>query len=197
MGSSTADCTAAVWAVANALQRPLTSHETAKLVVRAEIASGNTMFERAVLFAHREGRVLEHYMQPLPRMVALGVDTDREQIVETLRFPPAVYSTSEIEKFKVLTAALRRAIDAQDVRLLGRVSTASAEINQKFLPKPLFNEIREISRELNALGVAVAHSGTVMAMLFDFEDPGLDAKTGVAAEMLSGIGFTDVLKFEI
>jgi uncharacterized protein involved in propanediol utilization len=197
MGSSTADCTAAVWAVANALQRPLTSHETAKLVVGAEIASGNTMFERAVLFAHREGRVLEHYMQPLPRMVALGVDTDREQIVETLRFPPAVYSTSEIEKFKVLTAALRRAIDAQDVRLLGRVSTASAEINQKFLPKPLFNEIREISRELNALGVAVAHSGTVMTMLFDFEDPGLDAKTGVAAEMLSGIGFTDVLKFEI
>jgi uncharacterized protein involved in propanediol utilization len=186
-----------VWAVANALQRPLTPHETAKLVVRAEVASGNTMFERSVLFAHREGRVLEHYLQPLPRMVVLGVDTDREQIVETLRFPPATYSATEIEKFKVLTAALRRAIDAHDVRLLGRVSTASAEINQKFLPKPFFSEICQISREVNALGVAVAHSGTVMAILFDFEDTGLDAKTGVAEEMLSGIGFTDILKFEI
>jgi uncharacterized protein involved in propanediol utilization len=197
MGSSTADCTAAVLALANALQKRLTAQEVAQFVVRAEIASGNTMFERAVLFAHREGRVLEYYLQPLPHMTVLGIDTDKEHIVETLKFPPAVYCSREIEKFKVLTAALRRAISVQDARLLGRVSTASAEINQQFLPKPFFNEICQISRMARALGVSVAHSGTVMALLFDSHDPELDAKTELTQELLSELGFRDILKFEI
>jgi uncharacterized protein involved in propanediol utilization len=196
LGSSTADCTAAVLAVSAALQRRLAAHETAELVVRAETASGNIMFERVVLFAHREGKVLEQYLHPLPRMVMLGFDSEAERIVETLHFPPAVYSTGEVEKFKVLTAALRRAIQTQDVRLLGRVATASAEINQRFLVKPLFREICDVMRESDALGVAVAHSGTVVAILFDYEDPGRERKITVALKLLASLKFVDVLRFE-
>ena len=155
------------------------------------------MFERAVLFAHREGRVLEYYSQPLPGMVILGLDTARDETVDTLDFPAACYSSREIENFKVLRAALRRAITTQDVELLGRVSTASAEINQKFLPKPLFGHICQISHEVNALGVAVAHSGTVMAILFDLADPSCNAKARSATTMLSQIGITEVLRFQI
>lgn len=196
LGSSTADCTAAVLAVADAAQRPLTAQSVAELVVRAETASGNIMFEKVVLFAHREGKVLEQYSQPLPRMVILGFDSDVDRVVETLHFSPAVYSSSEIEKFRVLRAALREAIQTQDVRLLGRISTASAEINQRFLHKPYFREICHIVHEADGLGVAVAHSGTMVAMLFDHRDPQRETKIRMALKLLASLSFVNILRFE-
>lgn len=195
-GSSTADCTASVLAVADALGRKLEPQQVAEMVVQAETASGNVMFDRAVLFAHREGRVLENYLRAVPTMVALGFDTEGEKIVETLLFPPAVYSAKEIEKFKVLRAALRRAILTHDARLLGSVATASAEINQRFLPKPLFTEICHALRDVAALGIAVAHSGTVASILLDAQDPECEAKVDLIRSRLEGFGIQSVLQFQ-
>jgi uncharacterized protein involved in propanediol utilization len=196
LGSSTADCTAAVRAVANCLQKQLTPRDIAELVVGAESASGNIMFDTAVLFAHREGKVLEHYLQPLPRMVVLGFDADADGLVETLQFPPAVYSAEEVEKFKVLRAALRRAVHTQDVTLLGRIATASAEINQRFLQKPRFHEICGITQKSGAAGVAVAHSGTVAGILFDHGDPERESKIAAASKLLASLDFENILRFE-
>src|SRR5205807_6008616 len=87
-GSSTADCVAAATAVADALGRSLDDEELAQLVVRAEVASDNFMFRRAVLFAHREGVVLEDYLKRLPKFEVLGIDTAPDSHVETLSYPP-------------------------------------------------------------------------------------------------------------
>ena len=119
------------------------------------------MFSRAVLFAHREGIVLEDYAQHLPKLEVIGVDTSEDSYVDTLEHPPARYSWRQLQSFRTLTGALRRAIRLGDIRLLGRVATASAVINEHFLPKPRFKEVLRTVESLGALGVAVAHSGTV------------------------------------
>src|SRR5579863_5195908 len=96
-GSSTADCVAAACAAADAMNRSLSEEDLARLVVDAEVASDNFMFHRAVLFAHREGVVLEDYAKRLPKLEVLGIDTAHDDHVETLKFPPASYSWRQLQ----------------------------------------------------------------------------------------------------
>jgi uncharacterized protein involved in propanediol utilization len=194
-GSSTADCVAAVRAVADACECDLSSEDIALLAVRAETASDNSMFDQAVLFAHREGIVLEDYARPIPRLEVLGIDTDRQGIVDTLTYPPATYSPADILAFETFTSGLRRAIRTGDTALLGRVATACAVINQRFLTKSMFREIQEIATRIGALGVAAAHSGTIVSILLETGRPDLEATVDRGREMLAAIGITDVLRY--
>lgn len=194
-GSSTADCVAAVQAVGDAAGLVLAESSVARIVVEAELASDNLMFDRPVLFAHREGVVLEDYAKAFPRFEVLGVDTASDGFVRTLDHPPAAYSWRQRQTFHTLTSALRRGILTHDLQLLGRVATASASINQVFLPKPKFKEIRNIAENSCALGIAVAHSGTVMSILLDPEDPKLDFKVDWIRVCLNEIGLPDTLRF--
>jgi len=194
-GSSTADCVAAAIAAADSLGHRLREEELGRLVVAAEVASDNFMFHNAVLFAHREGVVLEDYARCLPKLQVLGFDTARDAHVNTLEHPPADYSWRQRQSFQALVGALRRAIRKNDVELLGRVATASACINQEFLPKPMFHDMKQISEHTGALGVAVAHSGTVLSILLDPDDPFLDVKVERIQKSLETLGISDVLLF--
>jgi uncharacterized protein involved in propanediol utilization len=153
------------------------------------------MFDRAVLFAHREGVVLEELGPRLPALEVLGVDTDTDGAVHTLDYPPAAYDWRQIQFFRTLIAGVRRAIRHRDLPLLGRVATASAAINQQFLPKPLFSELRCLADWVEALGVAVAHSGTVLSILFDPADPRLEAKVDHARKELESLGIPSIVRF--
>jgi uncharacterized protein involved in propanediol utilization len=195
-GSSTADCVAAARAVADGLGQNLDQADLARLVVQAEIASDNFMFSRAVLFCHREGVVLEDYAQGLPKFEVIGIDTAKDALVDTLEYPPAVYSWRHLQSFCTLTGALRRAIRVADIRLLGRVATASALINEHFLPKPMFHDVRRYAESVGALGIAVAHSGTVLSILLDPLDPQLERKAEQLRDSFSRLGISNILRFQ-
>jgi uncharacterized protein involved in propanediol utilization len=195
-GSSTADCIAAAIAAADSLGRHLSDEEIAQLVVAAELASDNFMFRRAVLFGHREGVVLEDFSRNLPNFEVLGVDTTPEGHVETLKYPPAEYSWRQLQSFLTLRAALRRGICRNDIALVARVATASAYINEQFLPKRYFKEICSIVEHSRALGLAVAHSGTVLSILLDPQDELLERKVDQIRTCLDGLGISQVLRFQ-
>jgi uncharacterized protein involved in propanediol utilization len=195
-GSSTADCVATASACADALNRTISEEEVARLAVEAEEASENFMFHRAVLFANREGEVIEDYARKLPRFEVLGIDTWPDGPVETLRYPPAEYSWRQRQSFSMLTGALRRAMKKHDIRLLGRVATASARINQEFLPKPMFREMNEIVEVVGALGLSVAHAGTVLSILLDPLDRLLEKKIDQARGRLNELGISRILRFQ-
>jgi uncharacterized protein involved in propanediol utilization len=194
-GSSTADCVAGAVAAAGAVAKNLTEEEVAELVVAAETASDNLMFSRAVLFAHREGVVLEDLGPRLPRLEVLGIDTDMGGKVYTLDFEPATYARRQIDRFEALVAGVRRAISDRDLGLLGRMATSSAVINEQSLPKPMFSELHRLAQCVNALGIAVAHSGTVLSFLFDPSDPNMENKAEQARKELESLGITNALRF--
>jgi uncharacterized protein involved in propanediol utilization len=139
--------------------------------------------------------VLEDYFRPLPELEVLGIDTDSGAIVETLSFPPAEYTWSDLESFRTVLAALRRAVRFGDIELLARVATASAVINQRYLCKPLFDEVKTLVRYAGALGVGVAHSGTVLSILLDPGDPRLEHKVDFLRTGLGELGTGNVLRF--
>jgi uncharacterized protein involved in propanediol utilization len=194
-GSSTADCVASVLSVADALHSRLSEEEIARLVVEAEVASDNFMFRSAVLFAHRNGIVLEDYGKDVPPLDVVGVDAAEDELVDTLRHPPAVYSWQQIQSFRTLSCALGRAIRTGDTCLLGRVATASARINEQFLPKPRFRELLNLAEQSGALGVSVAHSGTILSVLFDSRDPLLEQKRERLERGVDQLGITNTFRF--
>lgn len=184
-------------AVSRYLRRPLLPrpYEVAKMAVVAENASDPLMFDPhgpAIVFAHREGRVVRTFSGPLPRTVVLGFDTSTVG-VETDRLPRARYSPEQLSALGAALGLLERSIDTQSVAELGLASTLSAKIaqtaDQNPLPKPKFVETLAIADECGAAGLAVAHSGTVGALLFDPVIPHLNYRLDAAHKSLRCLGF--------
>jgi len=197
LGSSTSDVTAAIRAVADAFDDRLSARDIAGLAVNAEIASDSIMFgESAVLFAQREGVVIEEIGGPLPPLDVLGFNTDPGGAgIDTLSFRPAHYSWREIESFRPLVGLLRRAVAMQDSRFVGQVATASAEINQRHLPKPRFESLKEVMWKVGAIGLQVAHSGIVMGLLFNPEDENNESRIHAARKLVAELSFAEIWRF--
>ena len=173
MGSSTSDVTATIRAVADYHGVELSREEVGRLAVLAECASDSIMIDdRVVLFAHRDGAVIETFGPRLPDLLVVGCDAEPGVRVDTLGLTPAEYGEDQLAAFGVLRAALRRAVATGDVPLLGRVATASARINQHHLPKRLLEPLLALCLRHGGCGVQVAHSGTVAGLIFDPREPG-------------------------
>ena len=190
LGSSTSDVTAAIRAIADSLGEKLSPQGIAALAVRAETACDATMFdEHLVLFAQREGIVIEDFSTSLPRLAILGFNTDpHDEGVDTIDFSPARYSWWEIEAFRPMVGLLRRAVDLRSPQLLGQVASASATINQRYLPKPHFQQLKAISEDAGALGLQVAHTGTIAGLLFNPADTLTESRVKHAETLLARIG---------
>lgn len=196
MGSSTSDIVSTINAVANAFRKRLSPETVAKLAVESEVASDSIMFtESVVLFAQREGIVLEHVGAQLPRLAILCVNTAPTQMVDTISFRPARYTAWEMEAFRSLLAMARKAILTSDASLIGRVASASARINQRFLPKPMFSEIERIAADTGAVGIQVAHSGTVAGLMFDPKNPNFENLVHRASDALTKIDMPPFMQF--
>lgn len=171
MGSSTADVLAGIGAVLDHLDVEPPTDQVMRIALAAETACDSTLFRStAVLFAHRDAVVIEAFSKPLPPIDFISINADPDAVVDTLEYTPAQYSQSEIENFRPMRSLLRKAIKNADIRLLGRVATASARINERFLPKRVLEITEAIGARYGAVGVQVAHSGTVVGLMFDATD---------------------------
>jgi uncharacterized protein involved in propanediol utilization len=189
MGSSTSDVVASIRAVADACDVELAPEIVARLAVEAEAASDPVMFGgRAVLFEHRAGRVVEDLGGGLPELEVVGFRCGPAGRVETLELPEPRYGRRELEEFARLRETLRRAVRERCARLVGEVASASARINQEYLPKTGFRELVGVSRRTGAVGINVAHSGSVAGLLFDPADPAVGRRVREARRALASLG---------
>lgn len=197
-GSSTSDVLAAIWAVADAFSVKLPAAVAAKLAVEAETASDSLMFgDSSVLFAHRDGEVIEDFQDYLPRVWVAGFFARPRQVeIDTLALTPAGYSRRDIEIFRDLRSDLREAILKNNTQMLGRVATASAEINQRYLPIPKLAQIKEIAKAVGSVGLQVSHSGNIAGLLFDASDRDVVQRVNCSKAMLGDVGFNEQWQFD-
>lgn len=167
LGTSTADISATLRATAAALGREMSDLEVSQLAVEVEHASDGAILPRCCLWAQREGRVLEDLGPALPPLRVELFDATPNQLVETRAMPLPDYAPTDLALFHLLLVKLRRAVADGDAALLGEVATISASINDRYLPKHRFLDFMRLSLAFGAVGVAVAHSGTVMCSLVD------------------------------
>jgi uncharacterized protein involved in propanediol utilization len=192
-GSSTADVVAAIRAVAAAHDVRLQPSRVSQLAVAAERASDALAFNgHAVLFAQREGAVLEDFGGSLPPLLLVGFKAKGGRPINTLELPPARYDSLEIQQFRVLRALIAYAVRYQDPNCLGRAATASALLSQRHLPKQHLERVIDIAKAAGACGVQVAHSGSLLGILFDHAGKNLRQRAQSVATSVRSCGFCDV-----
>lgn len=169
LGSSTCDVVAAIRAACDFHGVTLDARDMARLAIEAEGAADPLMFEgEMVLFAQRQGLVLESFGGWVPRYTLLSIDTDvGGRGVDTLSLPVPDYTDAELAAFEDMIKRARVAFREHDGAAIAAIATESAALNQRLLPLRCFREIRELADEYRALGVQISHSGTVAGMLFD------------------------------
>ncbi|MFH8792749.1 GHMP kinase [Streptomyces sp. NPDC017941] len=196
MGSSSSDVIAAVRAVADAFGVRLPPDTVARLAVRAERASDPLMLDgRPLLFAQREGRVLEELGPALPPAVVVGCALGGGRPVDTLALSTRAYDTEDVRAYERLRALLRHAVATADPALLGRVATDSARLGQRVLAHEEFGELMTVANRVGAVGVQVAHSGNVAGLLFDPAAPDLRGRLARCARALSAAGIPATYTF--
>ncbi|WID99745.1 kinase (plasmid) [Bosea vestrisii] len=197
-GSSTSDVVATIRAVASAARVILRPETIAALAVSAETASDPLAFENLpILFAQRDGYMLELLGFAFPPLVIVGCNLEPTRPVDTVLTSPARYNSEEIEVFRVLKGLAKRAISDGDAQLLGRVATASAKISQRHLPKPDFEALCAISLSAGADGLQVAHSGTLAGFLFDGASSTTRERAIEVVRQLKARGHSQIITYEL
>lgn len=165
-GSSTADITAALYALADAAGRTLTASEAAVIAISVE-PSDSTMFDELTLFDHRCGAFHET-LGPAPAIAVLVLDPGG--VVDTISFNQrdlAALLRPLAAQHRVAFDMLRHGVRAGDLAAVGAAATLSARLHQDILHNPLLDKALNLAAELGALGVCRAHSGTILGILLD------------------------------
>lgn len=195
-GSSTADVIASIRAAAASVGVALRRSTVSCLAVAAEGASDAIAYgDQAVLFAHREGQIIEHFGGEFPPLIVVGFKSPKRPPIDTLQLPRARYDSEEIQLFRVMRGLAYRSVKQQDTRLLGRVATMSARISQRYLPKPRFEAVLALAQDHRACGIQVAHSGTLIGILLDADAREAAKRAAVLAAKVTNAGFKDVMTF--
>ncbi|MCL4441886.1 MAG: GHMP kinase [Firmicutes bacterium] len=193
MASSTADIAATCAAVAVGLGTCLTPTEIAEIALSIEPTDG-LMFSGISLFDHVDGKACR-FLGNAPALETVIVDLGGT--IDTIGFN----ANAELEilnrlKEHQVAAALEkmeRAVASGDSWLVGEAATESAFAHQQILFKPELAGLVEICRRLGGVGVNVAHSGTVVGLLFETGRIAADR----VLKTLAREGFGDMFKARI
>ena len=90
--------------------------------------------------------------------------------VDTVSFNSQADLTERIaEKEDLIREALfvfERGMEQKNISLIGQAATLSAFANQRILYKPHLYDFHEIGQAYGSVGTVIAHSGTIMGLLF-------------------------------
>ena len=166
MGSSSADITAAVCATGKAAGFDLSPDAVAKIALAVEPTDG-VMFPGIAMLDHRRGKIVDLLGSPPPMEVIV---IDRGGQVDTLEFNRIDREEHWRSVADATTEALelvREGIRHCDPELVGRGATISARAGRPEDSGPWVEQASDFAADIGAVGVNVAHSGTVVGILLD------------------------------
>lgn len=162
MASSSADIAAVCIAVAASLQQKITAEQIGAIASAIEPTDG-VFFEGIVKMNPLRG-MCQKYLGQFPSLQIAIFDTGG--MVDTLAFHTRQDLASLNHENEALIREALAVLTATDAVSIGRAAVISALANQSILYKKCLPQIIEMAKEAGALGVNVAHSGTVLGILF-------------------------------
>lgn len=165
LASSSADLVAAARSIACCFNRRIRTSLIEKLMAEVEPSDG-VMYPGVVAYQQRACSLLS-FLGQMPPLAIVGIDEGGT--VETVDYDQRrgeVSARHRAEYHELLNRA-RIAISQGDTTAIGRIATASALLHQERVPKEHLNSMLKASQATDALGVIVAHSGTMIGILLD------------------------------
>ena len=186
LASSSADLVATARAVAAAVGHSFDASAIESLLRRIEPSDG-VMYDGIVAFYHREVR-LRTVLGTLPPLAIISHDEGGQVDTISHNRAPKPFSAVDKREYARLLAELGDAVAAADLRAVGRIATRSAEMNAKIRLRHGFGGLRRACAEVDGLGLVLAHSGTMLGILLDGDDPELDTKIKHVRENFGWLG---------
>lgn len=166
MASSTADLGATLLAGAKYLKREIGFEEMIKICLEIE-PTDSTLFPDLTLFDHVRGKYKKSYEKQLDCQVLL---LEGREIIDTLEFhniEKDAILRENIPQMKRAIQKIETGIGKDDLKELGQGAILSALANEKILKKPGLEKVIKQALKFGAYGVNVAHSGSVLGILFE------------------------------
>ncbi|MER9839602.1 hypothetical protein NKJ28_32485 [Mesorhizobium sp. M0145] len=165
LASSSADLVAAARSIARCFNRRIRTSLIEKLMAEIEPSDG-VMYPGVVAYHQRACRLLS-FLGQMPPLAIVGIDEGGT--VETVDYDQrrGEISANQRAEYHELLDRARTAVPQGDTAEIGRIATASALLHQERAPKEHLSSMLKISEANNALGVIVAHSGTISGILLD------------------------------
>ncbi len=165
LASSSADLVATAYAVANSIKASISKELIAKLIYSIEPSDG-VMYPGIIAFDYKKLKLIEK-IGNLPELTIIAIDEGKK--IDTLQYNSIqkFYSKSCQKKYEKLLDQMTTAIQAQNLPLIGKISTESAIMNQNNNHKNFLQDLIDISNEIGALGISTAHSGTFLGIVLD------------------------------
>lgn len=185
LASSTADLVATYRAIIECYALEASDTELHALLRDIEPSDG-VMHEGIVAFLHQAVQ-LHAVLGDVPPLTLVAID-EGGQIDTLAQQRDALQDSVELQShYQDLLTRMHFALRAGDLQAVGAISTRSAELNQRQLPKQHFARVLAIAKSVEAAGVVAAHSGTHLAVMLDACDPRHDEKQHRVVEMLSSL----------
>ncbi|MFG2977276.1 kinase [Streptomyces sp. NPDC048331] len=175
LASSSADLVATVRAVGAAHGRAFTPAETEDFLRGIEPADG-VMYDEIVAFHHREVR-LGRRLGVLPPLTVVAHDEGGQVDTVAHNRVARAIGAADRQEYARLLDRLTDAVARGDLAEVGAVATRSAEMNAHRRRRAGFAELHALCREVDGLGLVLAHSGTMLGVLLEANDPALAGKT--------------------
>lgn len=165
MASSSADIAATLQACAEAAEMTLSPEEIAELAGAIEPTDGIFVPDIA-MYDHVNGQIIRS-LGEIDFLDVILLDLGGEIDTLSHHAKRATNTPKEEEYLEQAVAFISEGIREQDATMVGKGSTLSAFINQRYLEKPGLTEILSIAKDHGSVGLTVAHSGTVVGVLFE------------------------------
>jgi L-threonine kinase len=166
MASSTADIAATVGATAKLIGKTLRVDEMAKICTQIE-PTDSTIFDTLTLFDHLKGIRIKSF-DWFPNLDVLVLESPKSLNKQQFRKKDyKLLRNMNQPKVEKAYETFELAYEKKDFSLLGKAATISALANQNILYKEKLEELIDLSLKLGCFGVNVAHSGTVLGIIFE------------------------------
>ncbi|WP_337109238.1 hypothetical protein [Mesorhizobium salmacidum] len=165
LASSSADLVATARSIACCHKRRVRTSLIENLMAEIEPSDG-VMYPGVVAYQQRLCRLFS-FLGQMPPLAIVAIDEGGT--VETIDYDQrrGEISANQRMQYRELLDRARTAIPRGDTATIGKIATASALLHQERAPKRHLNAALKACQDIGALGVIVAHSGTMIGILLD------------------------------
>lgn len=168
MGSSTADILCVATAFTNAINKHLDPKQLAQIATTIESSDG-TAYSGIAAVNHKNGDLIKAF-EWYPEFNIIIVVPDEQLDTAQVTFSG---KESLSQEFDSLLEKMNGVSLSKNERAFAEVALQSALLNQKYIENKYFQQLYPVYAELGAIGLNVAHTGTMMGLLYQSGKEGM------------------------
>lgn len=194
MASSSADISVTAMATALAMDYDLSLKELEQICLSVEPTDAS-FYQGVTQFDYIKGTI----SKPLGMCPPLKILVfDEGGSIDTVSFnKQADLQNKILEKESIIHESFdlfKQGLITHDIKLIGQAATLSAFGNQRILYKPNLYDFHDVGNSYNSVGTIIAHSGTIMGLLFPVDYGRIDDCKNEILRKLPQLTYVDTVE---